>query len=222
MLVSCVMLGFSLWETRVSGWLADRAQDQLRSEFSTVAATTERIIPIRPDTEALDVMRPEPVIESVRAVPVLPEVGELVGRLRIPAIDMDWMIVAGTDSKTLQKGPGAWLYGAFPGAPGNATLSGHRTTYGGPFRRLGDLVVGDEVYFSSPDGAESVFKVKGMGVVSPKDVYVTEDVPGVRLTLLTCDPPGTTARRLVVQAELVSGPFQDQALADSEWSFIGK
>jgi sortase (surface protein transpeptidase) len=53
-------------------------------------------------------------------------------------------------------------------------------------------------------------------------VYVTEDVPGVRLTLLTCDPPGTTTRRLVIQSELISGEFIDLALPDDEWEFLGK
>ncbi len=221
-LVVCVLLGFSLWETRISGWLAERAQDELRNEFSQVALATEKIIPINPGVQAPDVRQVAPSAKSVRVEPQLPAVGELVGRLRIPAIELDWMIVAGTDGKTLKKGPGAWIYGAFPGAPGNATLSGHRTTYGGPFRRLGDLKIDDLIYFSAPDGKESVFKVRGMGVVSPKDVYVTEDVPGVRLTLLTCDPPGTTTRRLVIQSELISGEFIDLALPDDEWEFLGK
>ncbi len=230
-LVACVLLGFSFWETRASGWMAERSQDQLRSEFSTQLGTKERVIPVDPavrpasntpqrgSNSKVEVVAPKPA--PVKA-PVLPATGELVGRLTIPAIELDWMVVAGTDAKTLKKGPGAWLFGSYPGAPGNATLSGHRTTYGGPFRRLGDLKNGDRIFFDAPSGARSVFEVRGMGVVTPKDVYVTETVPGVRLTLLTCDPPGTAARRLVIQAELVEGPFADQALPASEWSFLNK
>lgn len=231
MLVACVLLGFSFWETRVSGWLAERSQQELRHEFAaaskgvTTGAANRTPAPARPVTPSPDRGSPQattPATTVKPAVPVLPKTGELVGRLTIPAIDLDWMIVAGTDPTTLKKGPGAWLYGAFPGAPGNATLSGHRTTYGGPFRRLGDLVVGDQIFFEAPDGSKSVFQVRGMGVVSPKDVYVTKSGEGVRLTLLTCDPPGTAARRLVIQSELVEGTFVDQALSESEWSFLGK
>jgi sortase A len=228
-LVACVLLGFSFWETRVSGWLAERSQQELRSAFSSRLAS-ERVLPVDPAlrpaantptrTPSADgTLEPKP---PALVYPKLPATGELVGRLSIPAIELDWMIVAGTDPDTLKKGPGAWLYGAFPGAPGNATLSGHRTTYGGPFRRLGDLQKGDKIMFDAPDGSRSVFEVRGMGVVSPKDVYVTEEVPGVRLTLLTCDPPGTAARRLVVQAELIEGPFVGQALPSNEWSFLNK
>jgi LPXTG-site transpeptidase (sortase) family protein len=231
MLVACVLLGFSFWETRVSGWLAERSQQALRNEFAlsskvapsgTVNKAPNPVQPVTPSPDTGSAQTTAPVPAEPITVPVLPKTGELVGRLTIPAIALDWMIVAGTDPTTLKKGPGAWMYGAFPGAPGNATLSGHRTTYGGPFRRLGDLVVGDEIFFEAPDGSKSVFQVRGMGVVSPKDVYVTESGKGVRLTLLTCDPPGTAARRLVIQAELVSGTFIDQALPASEWSFLDK
>jgi LPXTG-site transpeptidase (sortase) family protein len=230
MLAACTMLGFSLWETRVSGWLAQRSQGQLREQFASGTSAPElleawgatvREIPLDSNTPS-ETTQKAAAVPVAPAVPQLPRTGQLVGQLRIPAIALDWMVVAGTDGTTLRKGPGAWLYGAFPGAPGNATLSAHRTTYGGPFRRLGDLKDGDQVFFTSPTGAESVFEVRGMGRVSPDDVYVTDDVPGVRLTLLTCDPPGSSARRLVVQAELVSGPFIANALAASEWEFIGK
>lgn len=220
-LVACVLLGYSLWETRISGWVAEREQAHLRVEFKNVT-TTHTAATATPHVREGASLPRAGTTPRERAVPVLPATGKLVGRLQIPAIDLDWMVVAGTDQTTLKKGPGAWLLGAFPGAPGNATLAGHRTTYGGPFRRLGDLQEGDSITFTSPTGSRSEFVVRGMGVVSPKDVYVTRDVPGVRLTLLTCDPPGTAARRLVIQAELVSGEFQDLALPADRWTFLNK
>lgn len=228
MLTACTLLGFSLWETRVSGWLAERSQAALREQFATASSgevlekwgATVREIPI--GTAVGDAEPAKPSAPVAPEIPQLPKTGELVGRLRIPAIDLDWMVVAGTDGDTLRKGPGAWLYGAYPGAPGNATLSAHRTTYGGPFRRLGDLQKGDQILFTSASGVESVFQVRGMGRVTPKDVYVTDAVPGVRLTLLTCDPPGSSARRLVVQAELISGPFVADALLENEWTFLNR
>jgi sortase A len=228
MITACTLLGFSLWETRVSGWLAERSQAALREQFATASSgealekwgATVREVPI--GTSSRDLEPAKPAAPVAPEIPQLPETGKLVGQLRIPAIDLDWMVVAGTDGVTLRKGPGAWLYGAYPGAPGNATLSAHRTTYGGPFRRLGDLQKGDQILFTSASGVESVFQVRGMGRVTPKDVYVTDAVPGVRLTLLTCDPPGSSARRLVIQAELISGPFINDALPESEWTFLNR
>ena len=220
-LVACGLLGYSLWETRISGWVAEREQANLRVEFKQVAVTSSTATNPPRVRQGASLPRAGTTPQE-RVIPVLPATGKLVGQLQITAIDLDWMVVAGTDSATLKKGPGAWLSGAFPGAPGNATLAAHRTTYGGPFRRLGDLQQGDTIIFTSPTGSRSEFVIRGMGVVSPKDVYVTRDVPGVRLTLLTCDPPGTAARRLVIQAELVKGEFQDRALPADSWTFLDK
>ena len=43
-------------------------------------------------------------------------------------------------------------------------------------------------------------------VVKPTELWVTEPKPGAWLTLTTCHPKFSAAERLIVQAELVSGP----------------
>jgi sortase A len=95
-----------------------------------------------------------------------------------------------------------------PGQPGNAVISGHRTTYGRPFYDLDQLVLGDRIEVETAIGI-SVYEVKVIEIVLPTDVYVTEPLPGAWLTLTTCHPRFSAAERLVVQAELVAGPNFD-------------
>ncbi len=68
--------------------------------------------------------------------------GEAIGRLRIPSIDLDVVVVEGTDTASLQKGPGHYPETPFPGQGGTTAIAGHRTTYLAPFRHLDQLDAG--------------------------------------------------------------------------------
>lgn len=221
LVVSVSTLGYALWENRFSAWTAAQAQSDLRSEFaSEVASKAQNVQLSEPQgNESPAAVAP---VTTQPVAPTMPPKGELAGHLLIPAINLDKMILIGTDTDTLEKGPGVWQSGVMPGAPGNSTISGHRTTHGGPFRRLNDLKVGDRITFEVAGEARAVFEVRGIGNVSPKQIEVTGQGPGVRLTLTTCDPPGSAARRLVIQAELVEGTFLAQALPAQEWAFRGE
>jgi LPXTG-site transpeptidase (sortase) family protein len=215
-----VLLGYSLWETRISAYIAAQAQSELRREFElgfVVPVITEPLskLPSAVDQEAQVVT----TTSTIPPVPLLPENGQLVGRLIVPNIDIDHMILVGTDGSTLKDGPGLWEESVFPGTPGNAMISGHRTTYGGPFRHLDALKPGDKIYFEAVGQPRAVFEVRGTGIVSPKQVEVAGQGPGVRLTLTTCDPPGSAAKRLVIQAELIEGAHVSQSLSAADWTF---
>lgn len=216
LLVSFTTLGYSLWETRISSWMTERTQNELRNKFEAAVQTAP------PTTVLLTPQQPLAIAPAPPPITPLPAHGTLAGHLTIPVIGVDEMILVGTDTDTLKDAPGLWESGVYPGMPGNATLSGHRTTYGGPFRHLDALKNGDQIIFDSPAGARTVFEVRGTGIVSPDSVQVTEQGSGVRITLTTCDPPGTARKRLVIQAELVEGTFVSQATPAAEWVFRGE
>jgi sortase A len=115
------------------------------------------------------------------------------------------MIFEGVDRATLKKGPGHMPWTPLPGQPGNAVLSGHRTTYGAPFFHLEALEPGDEIIIETALGT-SVYEVRKVFIVAPTDVWVTEPMPGAWLTLTTCNPKYSARERLIIQAELVEGP----------------
>ena len=67
------------------------------------------------------------------------QTGGVFGRLVIERMELDTLVVKGHTRAVLKKGPGWIDYTDLPGPTGNAGISGHRTTYGAPFRRLDEL-----------------------------------------------------------------------------------
>jgi sortase A len=126
-------------------------------------------------------------------------------RIRIPKISLDSVVFEGVGRETLSMGPGHMPGTALPGQPGNAVISGHRTTHGRPFYELDRLAAGDRIEVETAIGVH-VYEVRESFVVLPTDVWVTEDKPGAWLTLTTCNPRFSARERLIVTAELVEGP----------------
>ena len=69
--------------------------------------------------------------------------GQPIGRIRIPRIHLNKVVVEGTTTDILPKGPGHYPAQPLPGAPGTVAIAGHRTTYGAPFRHVDSLRKGD-------------------------------------------------------------------------------
>jgi sortase A len=134
-----------------------------------------------------------------------PERGEAFAFIRIPKIDVDQVVFAGVDTQTLRSGPGHMEGTPVPGQPGNAVLSGHRTTYGAPFHDLDLLVPGDRIEVETFAGTH-VYEVRELQVVAPNAWWVTDPRPGGWLTLTTCHPKFSARERLIVWAEMVDGP----------------
>ncbi len=153
---------------------------------------------------------------KARVVPqtVAAQRGKAFAVIRIPRFGSGWRYAAveGVTNADLAKGPGHYPGTALPGQVGNTVFSGHRTTYGGPFNRLDELVSGDQILIDTAT-ATYVYRMTASKVVLPSDVSVTAPVPGkpgarptkARLTLTTCHPKFSAAYRLIIFAELVRG-----------------
>ena len=77
------------------------------------------------------------------AADVVPSIGDALARIHLPRLGRECrkVIVEGVGQEDLKKGPGHLPGSAEPGGLGNIVLSGHRTTYGAPFKRLDELRV---------------------------------------------------------------------------------
>ena len=133
------------------------------------------------------------------------EEGVPIAEFRIPDIGLDAVVFEGVTPATLRNGPGHMPWTPVPGQPGNAVISGHRTTYGAPFYDLDLLEPGDEIEVDTAIGTH-VYTVRETVIVTPTDVWVTEPRPGAWLTLTTCHPKLSARERLIVFAELTEGP----------------
>ena len=150
---------------------------------------------------------PAPVGGSEAPVTVPPPApGDAIGRMEIPRIGVDRILVEGISAEDLKKGPGHYPDAPMPGGQGNMAIAGHRTTYGAPFYRLDELVVGDPIIVSSPQG-QFRYEVTESLVVEPDRVDVVAPTPDARLTLVTCTPRFSARQRLIVVAALVDEPL---------------
>jgi len=128
--------------------------------------------------------------------------GDAIGRIRIPAVDVSKVIVEGTDTASLRKGPGHYPDTVLPGQPGTTAIAGHRTTYGAPFRRIDDIERGDEIVIEMPY-ARFKYRFERSRIVDPGQTGVVRDVGHDRLVLTACHPLYSAAQRYVVFARLI-------------------
>ncbi len=199
-------LGWQLFGTDlVNAGVQARAQDELVETFETQGDVPE-VETVDP-TEYLgqdggSAEPPDPVEFYPEEVP---DPGTGFAFIRIDKIAVDEVLFEGVDRQTLKSGPGHMESTPLPGQPGNAVLSGHRTTYGRPFFDFDLLVIGDRVEVETAIGVHT-YVVREIEVVQPTDIWVTNNRAGAWLTMTTCEPKFSARQRLVVWAEMVSGP----------------
>ena len=98
---------------------------------------------------------------------------------------------------------------------GDVLLFGHRTLQGSPFLRLNDLSAGDELVLEWPGIGEVTYNVINSTIV-PAEYVLNAEEGGNSLYLITCDPIGSTAHRLIIQGELKdTNPLNTTILKDN-------
>lgn len=178
------------------------------------------------ETTLPPVIDPTMVEQSVAAVSRVTKAsqGDVIGRIMAPSIGLDKFIVEGAGATDLRSAIGRYRGTAFIGDKGNVALAGHRTTYGAPFGRIGDLLPGDKINILTPVGT-AIYEVLdpvvasklwagtvreiggGYSIVGPSDEFVLADVGDNRLTLTACHPRFSAEERIVVVAQLIGEPF---------------
>jgi sortase A len=127
--------------------------------------------------------------------------GEGIGRIVIPSIDLDIVVVQGTDTASLQRGPGHYPSTAFPGQGKTIGIAGHRTTYLAPFRRIDEIATGDEILLEMPY-ASFTYTVQKHRVVPASAVQIVHNTGYERLVLTACHPLYSAAERYAQFARL--------------------
>lgn len=180
--------GYVLWLLWGTGITTRAAQSDLRPKI-------ERAIANRPaEIEAEPAAAPEPVVR-------LP--GSAIAIIKIPSIDVDYVVVDGTDTESLKKGPGHYLGTAYPWEDqGRVGIAGHRTTYGAPFWSLNEVREGDTIVLETEYGIFD-YRVSRIRIVTPDTGSVLAQTTSPSLVLTTCNPRFSAAERLVVIADRV-------------------
>jgi sortase A len=139
-------------------------------------------------------------------------------KIIIPKINIEAPVVfnePSIDEKAVQKAleRGVVHYGITPnpGENGNSVIVGHSSSnilnsgkYKFAFLLLKSLEK-DDTFYVHKDGKRYVYKVYNKFITDPDDVSVLDPPKNRRAitTLITCDPPGFSTNRLIIQAEQI-------------------
>lgn len=123
-----------------------------------------------------------------------------VAHLRVPALDVDLIVLEGASGRTLAFGPALVDGSTEPGGMGATLIAGHRDTH---FRFLRELRIGDAMELEGASGVRERFIVRLTDIVDSRESELRLDASRRRLVLVTCYPfdavaPGGPLRYVVV------------------------
>lgn len=131
--------------------------------------------------------------------------------ISIPEIKVENAEVSTVDYD-LEKHLVQYLGTSIPGEPGTAVIFGHSTlpylfdpnNYKTIFANAHKLEVGDEI-FTTVEGVTYKYKIFSVVITEPEDTNIlSQSYDHSYVTLVTCTPPGTIWKRLVLRAALES------------------
>jgi sortase A len=128
--------------------------------------------------------------------------GEVIGRLRVPRMGVNMLLVNGTDHDTLKKGPGRDNRTFMPGENRLVYIAGHRTTYLAPFSHIDRLRKGDRVTIEVPYGT-FIYAVTRHRIVKSTDLSVLRSPQHELVELQACHPRFFATHRYIAYAQLL-------------------
>lgn len=129
-------------------------------------------------------------------------VGESIGYITIPKIDLELPIYEGSSADVLQKGIGHMEQSSYPigGEGTHSVLTGHRGLPDAElFTHLDKMEIGDRFYLHVLDEILA-YRVDQIKVVEPNETGDLDIIPGKDYcTLVTCTPYSINTHRLLVR-----------------------
>jgi sortase A len=128
--------------------------------------------------------------------------GQAVGRIVVPRLGLNMILVNGTDHDSLKKGPGRDLRTYMPGEGQLVYIAGHRTTYLAPFAHIDSLRAGDSVTLEVPYGTFR-YRIFRHIVVPSDDLAVLRSNGRDVVALQACHPRFFASHRYLAYGRLV-------------------
>ena len=128
--------------------------------------------------------------------------GQAIGRIRVPRLQLNMILVNGTDHDSLTKGPGRDRRTYMPGERQLVYIAGHRTTYLAPFAHIERLQSGDAVTLEVPY-ATFRYRVFKHRIVGAHEMSVLRSHGVEVVELQACHPRFFATQRYIAYARLV-------------------
>ena len=186
------------WQDPVTLLLNRHHQAQLTSAYEErVTSVLVKPAPAKPRAELLAAYYRRSAVAYRKKTGV----GDPIGRLLVPRIGLRVMVVLGTDTESLKKGPGLHPPTGFPGQGRLSYVAGHRTTYGAPFSHIDKLRPGDRVTLEVPYGTFR-YVVTGHRIVRANQLEVLQSRGREEIALQACWPRFFASHRYIAYAKL--------------------
>ncbi len=201
------------WEDPFTAIYTHFKQRELASAYAKrVDAFRPPAAPARPSPAA----ERRAVAREARRYRLASHRGEALGRMRIPRLGLNLILVDGTDHESLKSGPGRYagqlqdLSGAtetppadfMPGEGQLVYVAGHRTTYLAPFSHIDRLRPGDPVTIELPY-ATFEYRILVTRIVPATDLAMLKSHGREVLVLQACHPRFFASHRYLAYARPV-------------------
>ncbi len=133
------------------------------------------------------------------------QIGDIIGVLNIPKIDIEVALKRGVSDEILDTAIGHFENTSMPGENGNFAVAGHRAyTKNKFFSDLDKVEIGDEINILENE-INHKYIVDSIEVVTPDrvDVVESKDMNKKEITLVTCTPKYVGSHRLIVKGTYV-------------------
>jgi len=147
---------------------------------------------------------------------VIPKLGVTAPILFIDTYD------EATVEDNLRNGVVHYYQTAEPGKVGNAFITGHSSNYWWQtgaynyiFANLDKMTVGDQakIYYN---GNKFLYQVSSVKIVEPTDMSVLDQTSKPTLTLMTCTPPGTSWKRLIITLDQIAPVYKAPTIVEKQ------
>jgi sortase A len=129
--------------------------------------------------------------------------GQAIGRIIIPRLGLNMVLVNGTDDASLRRGPGRDRRTYMPGESRLVYIAGHRTTFLAPFSQIQKIQPGDRITLEMPY-ATFVYRAFRHTVVPADDLAVLRSPRHELLALQACHPRFFATHRYLVYGHLAA------------------
>lgn len=159
--------------------------------------------------------RQQHLAASMNAPTPMVESGDAVALIQVPSLGVNQVVIEGVSVDHLRGGPARVTGSALPGDAGVMVIWGHRTGYGAPFERIGDIAIGESVVVQARNNGPIVryilSEVRPNSSVSDLQLDKTDVI--AYLVLVTSDSKLSGDDQLIAVARAL--PVTDTSSADA-------
>jgi sortase A len=201
------------WNDPITALYTYWRQDRLSAQYKQLDATYRPL----PAPHLLTVAREEQIVaREAAAYRSRAAIGKPIGRIIVPRLGLNMILVNGTDEASLMSGPGRDPSSFMPGQGELVYIAGHRTTYLAPFAHIDSIQHGDVITLELPY-ATFRYKATSSVIVPATDLNVLKSHNREVLALQACHPRFFATHRYIVWAKLVNvRPRQGHAYTPTE------